>query len=636
VSFDNPAAFWLLAALPVIVALWLLRPRRPRVRIPSVLLWPASPAERRSASPWQRPRQHPLLWLQLLIAALLALAAAQPFLPSEGADQRVIALLDASGSMRATDVSPSRWDAARAAVVSLASSLSSDQTLSVLRLDDQPRVLLADTRDRLAVEAALAAESPAYGPIDAATSLSLASGLTRGAPSEWVLVGDGQFPDLPAGVGIPSGTRFRFISVGDPSAGNVALTHLTLRATESGLAGQVGIDNQSDDGATGAVDLANDQGAVVATRAWSAGPRQATYVTWDDVPTGASWFAARLRDVSPPSANALPSDDQAWAIPPSPEASGTQQRALLVTSGNTFLERALAVDSNLRTFKVAPADWPGLLSQGGAASYPLVVLDRQPPDAAPTRGSTLFIGGPGGATDQSPTFRPRLIAPAADHPLLRNVDWSDVRVGQATRLSADALSGWQTVVDSDGGPLLLIRTVRDDDQIRREALLTFELGESDLPLRSAFPVLMANLLDWLAPRPAGNPRTVAPGAALQLETSPLAAALHVQSALDTSQPTDDLAPPWPPRPFRAPAPGVYRAVEDDPDGAVTTLVVADGYATTEANITPTQPAALADQAAQPDAISQALRSVRSGLWPWLVAGLLALAAAEWIVDSRGH
>ena len=31
-----------------------------------------------------------------------------------------------------------------------------------------------------------------------------------------------------------------------------------------------------------------------------------------------------------------------------------------------------------------------------------------------------------------------------------------------------------------------------------------------------------------------------------------------------------------------------------------------------------------------------LRSVRSGLWPWLVAGLLALAAAEWIVDSRGR
>jgi hypothetical protein len=641
VSFDNPAGLWLLAALPVIVALWLLRPRRPRLRIPSVLLWPNSPAERRSASPWQRLRQHPLLWLQLLIAAILALAAAQPFLPSEAANQRVIALLDASGSMRATDVSPSRWDAARAAVVNLARGLGPDQTLSVLRLDDQPRVLLADTRDPSAVQAALAAESPTYGPIDAATSLSLATGLARGAPSEWVLVGDGQFPDVPLGVGMPSGTRFRFVSIDNPSAGNVALTSLSLRAAGNSLAGQIGIDNQSDVEASGSVELASmtgevgGEGAVVATRAWSAGPRRATYVSWDDIPAGASWFSARLRDVSPADANALPNDDQAWAIAPAPEASDTQQRALLVTSGNTFLERALAVDSNLRTFKVAPADWPNLLSQGGATAYPLVVLDRQPREAAPPRGSALYVGG-WAASDQSQTFQPRLIAPVPDHPLLRNVDWSEVRVGQAARLSADALNGWQTVVDSDGGPLLLTRSVRDNDQVRREALLTFELGESDLPLRSAFPVLMANLLDWLAPRPAGNPRSVAPGAALQLETSPLAAALHVQSALDASRPPDELAPPWPARPFRAPVPGVYRAIEDDPDGAVTTLVVADAYAATEANITPTQPSALADQAAQPDAIGQALRSVRSGLWPWLVAGLLALAAAEWIVDSRGR
>ncbi len=640
-SVDNPAGLWLLAALPVIVALWLLRPRRPRLRIPSVLLWPSSPAERRSASPWQRLRQHPLLWLQLVLAAVLALAVAQPFLPSEATSQRVIALLDASGSMRATDVSPSRWDAARAAVVSLASSLGPDQTLSVLRLDEQPRVLLADTRDPSAVQAALASETPTYGPIDAATSLSLATGLARGAPSEWVLVGDGEFPAVPAGVGMPSGTHFRFISIGDVSAGNVALTNLSLRATGGGggaVAGQLGIDNQSDVDASGTIELTNDAGAVVATRAWSAGPRQATYVTWDDIASGARWFSAHLRDVSPAAANALPSDDQAWAVAPSLEAADTQLRALLVSPGNTFLERALTVDSNLRTFKVAPADWPGLLSQGGAASYPLVVLDRQPRDAAPVRGSTLYVGvaGSSGPSDQPQTFRPRLIAPVPDHPLLRNVDWSDVRVGQATRLTADELSGWQIVVDSDGGPLLLTRTVRDNDQVRREALLTFELGESDLPLRSAFPVLMANLLDWLAPRPEGNPRSVAPGATLQLETSPLATALRVESAFDASHSTETLAPPWPPQPFRASAPGVYRATEDDPDGAVTTLIVADAYAATEANITPSQPTVLASQTAQPDAIGQALRGVRAGLWPWLVAGLLALAAAEWIVDSRGR
>jgi hypothetical protein len=643
-SFDNPAGLWLLGALPVIVALWVLRPRRPRLRIPSVLLWPTSPAERRSATPWQRLRQHPLLWLQLLIAALLAFAAAQPFTPAEAADQRVVVLLDASGSMRAHDVSPSRWDAARAAVVDLAGSLSPDQSLGVVRLDAQPRVLIAEARDASAVRAALDGEAPGYGPIDAATSISLASGLARGTSSEWVLVGDGQFPELPPGVTMPAETHFRFISIGDPAAGNVALTGLSLRASDSALAAQLGIDNQSDLAASGTVALATDQGVVVASHEWSAGARHATYSTWDDIPTGASWFSARLTAVSPSTVNALATDDQAWAVAPRPDSTDARaaaQRALLVTSGNTFLERALAVDGNLRTFKVAPADWPALVSQGSAATYPLVVLDRQPRDAAPPPGSALYVGGWSGSSE---TFRPRLIAPAPDHPLLRNMDWSDVRVARAKRLLADELAGWQTVVDSDGGPLLLVRTVRDGEQVRREALLTFELGESDLPLRSAFPVLLANLLDWLAPRPAGSPRGLAPGATLQLEASPLASALRIESAMDgpsagspaAATGAEQLGPPWPPRPFRAPAPGVYRAVEDDPDGSVTTLVVADGYAASEANLTPAQPVALASQAGQSDAIGQALRSVRSGLWPWLLGGLLALGAAEWIVDSRGR
>jgi hypothetical protein len=56
---------------------------------------------------------------------------------------------------------------------------------------------------------------------------------------------------------------------------------------------------------------------------------------------------------------------------------------------------------------------------------------------------------------------------------------------------------------------------------RRVAVLTFDLHRSDLPLQVAFPLLLANLRNWLAPG-GGGPLAaqVDPGAALTLSLPP--------------------------------------------------------------------------------------------------------------------
>jgi hypothetical protein len=376
--------------------------------------------------------------------------------------------------------------------------------------------------------------------------------------------------------------------------------------------------------------LVTDSGSVVAVSDWSAAPGQGAYIAWDGVQAGPRWFEARLTNVEPPAANTLDVDDRAWVVPD--VSASTEQRALLVTPGNTFLERVIAVEGNLRTFKVSPTDWAALVAQGDSAQYALVVLDRQPTDTTPPpRGSALFIGSADDA------FQPRLIAPVPDHPLLRNVDWSEVRISRAGRLPSP---DWETVVDSDGGPLVAVRTLREgflDGQparVRREAILTFELGQSDLPLRPAFPVLMANLLEWLAPRAEGRIQAVAPGGAVQVEASPLARSVRVSALLDGSRVTEELAPPWPPRSFHPPAPGVYQVVEDEPDGPLVSYVVADAFAPSEADLGLVEPALFATP--QSSDVTRVLNSVRAGVWQWLLAALLLLATAEWLVDARGR
>jgi hypothetical protein len=391
-------------------------------------------------------------------------------------------------------------------------------------------------------------------------------------------------------------------------AGNVAVTGLAARQGDDTLTLQAGVRNTGTAPVAGSLQLLAES-QLVGVQQWRLEPGAETYLTWSHLPVGPRWYEARLAGMDS-AANALANDDRAWVAVAAPG----EPAILLVSPGNSFLERALGSHGGLRAFRAAPADWPGLTAQG--TIYPLTVLDRLWPDPFP-QGSALLVGPPVGEE-----VRPGQVWPRPDHPLLRHVDWSEVQVGTARRLPLDA--GWETVIDSDGGPLLAVR----EDGGRRQAVLAFDLSTSDLPLRPAFPILLANLLDWLLPRPDAAPAAASPGAAVTIEPSPLAQQVWVESAGGERY---DLAPPWPPRPFRPPAPGLYRVFQAGPAGQQESLLVAAGYHPLEAALTPQVPALPAQDGAPPSAARGAV-----ALWPWLAVAVLLLSLAEWWLDARGR
>ncbi len=116
----NPLAFWFaLLAIPIVL-LYLLRLRRRAQPVSSTLLWRRAILDREANTLWQRLRRNVLLFLQLATLAFLIFALARPYLQAPGGPSRqVIVLLDASASMQATDVRPSRFEAARAQVRAL-------------------------------------------------------------------------------------------------------------------------------------------------------------------------------------------------------------------------------------------------------------------------------------------------------------------------------------------------------------------------------------------------------------------------------------------------------------------------------------------------------------------------------------
>src|SRR6516165_5830627 len=123
-TFLEPAAAFLALTLPAIIALYFLRIRRPTRVVPALHLWPNQIRDRQANVPWQRLRFSWLLLLQLLVAALLVAGAVQPALSANvSLAPHTIVLLDASASMQAHDVPPSRLDEAKREVGALIDQL---------------------------------------------------------------------------------------------------------------------------------------------------------------------------------------------------------------------------------------------------------------------------------------------------------------------------------------------------------------------------------------------------------------------------------------------------------------------------------------------------------------------------------
>jgi len=102
-------------------------------------------------------RRHlpPALYLGAIAALLIGLARPTMIVPVPREDATVILAMDVSGSMRATDVSPSRLDAARASALSFIDQLPDKVRVGIVSFASEPVTLVSPTTDRAQLKAAI-------------------------------------------------------------------------------------------------------------------------------------------------------------------------------------------------------------------------------------------------------------------------------------------------------------------------------------------------------------------------------------------------------------------------------------------------------------------------------------------------
>ncbi len=109
--FTTPLAFWGFLALPMLVGIYWLRTRHRRLPVSSLMLWIEPRESPLGGTRIDRLRTPLLFFLELLMLALLVLAAAEPRLPLRERVRPLIVVLDDSFSMRAGDPNSPRHQA---------------------------------------------------------------------------------------------------------------------------------------------------------------------------------------------------------------------------------------------------------------------------------------------------------------------------------------------------------------------------------------------------------------------------------------------------------------------------------------------------------------------------------------------
>ncbi len=479
IRFLNPIAFLaLLLAVPILL-LYFLRLRRPEVRVPSTLLWTAVLADRRANRPWQRLRWNWLLVLQLLALTTMVLALARPALPAPLALQdQVLVLLDASASMQTlTPSGLSRFEMGLRALRELADTLEPQDRVTLVLVGAVPRVALRDG-GRQDLRRILADLQVTDGVADWTAAVKLSAGLVTAESVSTLLVTDAAFthplPALPGEV--------RFIDVGGEEA-NVGIVGLALRRRGPGIDAFVRLRNAGP--ATVRTLSLYTEGVLAEQRQVTLPEDGERALTFADLPS-LRWAEARLTEE-----DALHLDNRAWVA----LSSERQGRVLLATSGNRFLNQALralpgvAIEQSRSTAAATEA-------------YDLIVTDGPLTTTLPSVAG-LWLIAPGEGTpcgDLRGVFTPTgAVRGRWSHPLLDYVEWSEVHVAEA-RLYEPPPDADVLLQDS-AGPLLWVR----ERQEQRIACLAFDLHDSDLPLRVAFPVLTANLVGWLVPETSTEP-----------------------------------------------------------------------------------------------------------------------------------
>lgn len=469
----NVGALYLLALAPGIILLYLLRTRSRTYEVAALFLWEGLTGDPRTRAAWIRRKIGLLLFIQLLILALVALALAGP--GREGIAPHLAGMaivLDGSASMQTrTESGATRYDLAREQAVALLAAYPTTP-VALIQLSSAPQVITPLTEDHDQVRFNLATAQPTWHADGRAVTLeSILTSQGGRAQFDRIVY----LTDRPLPTPLPM-VEERIITGGR----NAGITAFTVRKDP---------DSQ---GVTAFIRVRNDTvSAYDAVVRVSDGATQVQIASLLP-PGGEREYVLPFPGSRGPvfTATLEPGDD----FPGDNVRYFTLHRSIhlrvrWIGERNRFLEAALRAVGDLT-----------LIGDNEAVSADLIVAYRTVLPAEATGNILLVHAGLHGIVaigEEIGGGEVSVVLP--DDPLLNQVNPFNFRVISAPRV--EVAEGGATVLELGGMPFLH----RMSDEKRKVVLLSPDIMATNLPLTIDFPLLIQNILRHFAAVPAPIP-----------------------------------------------------------------------------------------------------------------------------------
>ncbi len=466
-KFLNPLFLSLLSLEILVIILYLIRPKRLRLRVPSLILWEKVLKEEPIGRWFKKLPKNLILLLQILTLLFIILYLSKPILSFEGILGRpTIFILDSSASMTSKDIFPSRFERAKTEIINLSKNIHNKISLIIAK--NKPYLLISSGKSS-DLERILSSEKPFLGEGNINYAITYAENLFPKESCDIHIFTDGTEE-----LNIPKNSQNNyFIHIIAKKGRNLGILDGRVFPKNERIS-QIflKIGNFSDKSEEVFITVKDNGKSIIKTKAYLQ-PKEIKILTFE-IPLLKGKIEASL-DIK----DDLSEDNTAYFYIPD-----FSPKILMVSMGNPFLEKAL------RSIPDTKVEIKRDIMNIEFKNYDFFIFDGLIPYFQ-FPGKFLFIGGyPEIDSNKIEKIGKVKILSWEDHPILRFVQLYGIQIDDAYVFKDEKL---KPIIYSTKGP---VGYYLKEDNIAG-IVLSFDLLSTSWIYRDSFPLFIYNLLKYM-------------------------------------------------------------------------------------------------------------------------------------------